>query len=71
MSSLAFGPLAISVSRLLVLLGFVVAVLLDWWLGRRRGVNVEPSLTGMLLVGFVTARTAFVLLYLEDYLIRL
>jgi thiol-disulfide isomerase/thioredoxin len=64
------GPFALSVERLLVLAGFAIALLAGWLLGRRRGLHLEPTLTTMLVLGFVGSRLVFVLLYLEDYLVE-
>lgn len=64
------GPFALSVPRLLVIAGFAIALLVGWLLGRRRGLRLEPTLTGMLVLGFVSSRLAFVLRYLDDYLIE-
>jgi thiol-disulfide isomerase/thioredoxin len=64
------GPFALSVERLLVLAGFAFALLAGWLLGRRRGLPLEPTLTGMLVVGFISSRLVFVLMYLKDYLIE-
>src|SRR5690606_11876665 len=62
------GPVALSIERLLFFIGFVVAVLVGWLVGRRHRIAVEPVLARMLVLGFISARLAFVLLYLEDYL---
>jgi len=66
------GPFALSAERLLVLAGLAVAVLAGWLLGRRRGQSmpVSTTLTGMLVAGFISSRLAFILLYLDDYLIE-
>ncbi|MCW8194743.1 TlpA family protein disulfide reductase [Proteobacteria bacterium 005FR1] len=61
------GPLALSLERLLFFVGFAVALLVGWLVGRRQRVAVEPVLTRMLLLGLVSARLAFVLPYLENY----
>lgn len=62
------GPLALSLDRLLFFFAFGVALLVGWLMGRRQRIPVEPVLTRMLLTGFVSARLAFVFMYLEDYL---
>lgn len=66
--SFALGPFALSLSRLLLLLAFVVALLVGQLLGRRDRVTVEPVLTQMLLGGLLAARLAFVFVYREEYL---
>jgi thiol-disulfide isomerase/thioredoxin len=68
--SVAVGPFALSVDRLVIVSAFLFALLVGWLLGRRRGISVEPTLTGMMLLGVLGARVVFVLLYLEDYLIQ-
>lgn len=63
------GPFALSVERLLVLAGFAIAVLVGWLFSRRRQSDVAPTLITMLVLGFVSSRVVFVLIYLDDYLI--
>lgn len=63
------GPFALSLERLLVLAGFAMALLVAWLLSRRQKPDPAPTLTAMLVVGFLSARVVFVLLYLDDYLI--
>jgi thiol-disulfide isomerase/thioredoxin len=67
---ISVGPFALSPERLLFLIAFMMALLVGWIAGRRNRVAVEPVLTQMLLLGMLSARLAFVLLYLEDYLKR-
>lgn len=65
------GPFALSVERLLVLAGFAIAILVGWLLSRRRRTtDPGPTLTAMLVLGFVSARLVFVLIYLDDYLVE-
>ncbi len=70
MTTIVLGPLAIPPDRLLLVIGFASALLMGWFLGRRRGVSVEPVLTAMLVIGLLGARAIFVLQYLDDYLIN-
>lgn len=63
------GPFALSAERLLVLAGVAMALLVGWLLARRRGQQPASAIIGMLVVGFVSARLMFVLLYLDDYLV--
>jgi len=70
MTTIVLGPLAIPFDRLLLVIGFAAALLAGWFFGRRRGISVEPSLTTMLVIGLLGARAAFVLQYLDDYLIN-
>lgn len=65
--SFTLGPLVISLDRLLFILAFFAALLVGWWVGRRRGVTVEPVLTRMLIFGLIGARLGFVALYWEEY----
>src|SRR5690554_1531305 len=69
MISIDAGPLAISTARLIVIGGFAVALLVGWLIGRRSGSRLEPALTGMAISGLFGARLAFVLLYIDDYLV--
>src|SRR5690606_3530396 len=62
------GPFALSIERLFFFIGFGLALLVVWLVGRRQQIAVEPVLTRMLFFGFISARVAFILLYLEDYL---
>lgn len=64
------GPFALSVERLLVLAGVAVALLVGWLLSRRQSQSPGPTIVNMLLVGFVSSRLTFVLLYLDDYLVE-
>lgn len=66
--STSLGPFALSLERLFFLIAFGVALLVGWLAGRRARVAVEPVLTQMLLLGMLSARIVFVLLYLEDYM---
>lgn len=68
MQSLALGPFALSVDRLLILLAVLAALFAGWISSRRGGRNPEPALLTILLVGIVSARLGFVLRYREDYL---
>jgi len=68
--TIVLGPIAILLDRFLIIAGFGVALLIGWFIGRKRNVAVEPALTLMLLSGFVCARLVFVAQYLEDYLIN-
>ena len=68
--STSLGPFALSLERLFFLIAFAMALLVGWMAGRRARVAVEPVLTQMLLLGMLSARIVFVLLYIEDYLKR-
>ena len=60
------GPFALSAERLLILAGVAVALLIGWLLSRHRGQQPAPVIISMSVVGFVSARLTFVLLYLSD-----
>jgi|SRR5690554_1039768 len=68
MVSFSIGPLAVSTARLLVVMGFALALLVGWLVGRRSGRRVDSLLTGMAISGLLGARFAFVVVYLDDYL---
>lgn len=67
MLSISAGPLVFTPLRLLFFIAFGIALLVGWLYGRGERVTIEPVLTKMLLWGLVSARLAFVLMYLGDY----
>lgn len=67
MLSLSVGPFALSIGRLLLLLVLAVALMVGWLYGRRQKISVEPVITHMLLLGLLSARIGFVLLYRDEY----
>lgn len=68
MQSLALGPFALSVDRLLILLAVLIALFAGWISSRRGGRNPEPALLSILLLGLMGARLGFVLRFGSDYL---
>lgn len=68
MQSLALGPFALSVDRLLLLLAVLAALFAGWISSRRGGRNPEPALLSILLVAVLGARLGFVARFYEDYL---
>ncbi|GAA0791321.1 TlpA disulfide reductase family protein [Marinobacterium sediminicola] len=68
MQSLALGPFALSIDRLLILLAIAVALFAGWISSRRDGRNPEAALITIVLIGILGARLGFVLRYHEDYL---
>lgn len=71
MLSVNLGPLGLSVDRLLIMAAFLVALVVGWLVGRRRGVSrgagIGAVLPDMLLVGLVAARLAFVAQWFDAY----
>lgn len=67
MLSVNLGPLAIPANLALLYLGFFIAWMTGWIIGRKRGVNPESALFNMLLGGALVARIAFVVSYFEQY----
>lgn len=67
MLSVNLGPLAIPVNLALLYLGFFIAWISGWIIGRKRGANPESALFSMLLGGALVARIAFVISYFEQY----
>ena len=67
MDALTLGPLAIPTRVLAPIAGIVAASLIVWWWRRRHAVDADPALWHMLVWGFLAARAAFVLKYLDAY----
>jgi len=68
MPPLQIGPLVLPWSWLLLVVSTVLGLLVGRWWGRRRGIDAEPSLWRVLLVGLVVARLAYVWTYRSAYL---
>ncbi len=68
MQSLALGPFALSVDRLLLLLAVLAALFAGWISSRRGGRNPEPALIAILLIAVLGARLGFVIRFSNDYL---
>lgn len=68
MQSLALGPFALPVDRVLLLLAVLAALFAGWISSRRNKRNPEPALLTILLVGVLGARLGFVLRFSADYL---
>lgn len=66
--SLQIGPLSLPYSVLLTLAAIALGGFVAKRLARRAGIEAEPTLTHMLLVGVVAARLAFVWQWRELYL---
>lgn len=67
MLSLKLGPLAIPTHLAILYAGLLLAWVVGWWLGRKRGANPESSLFNLLLLGLLGARLAFVVRYYDSY----
>ena len=65
--ALQIGPLSLPYSLLLTLVGIALGGFVASRLARAADVEVEPTLTYMLLVGLVAARLAFVLRWRDPY----
>jgi len=65
--SLQVGPLSLPYSILLTMAAIALGGYVARRLGRTAQIEVEPTLTRMLLVGIVSARIAFVLQWREQY----
>lgn len=68
MQSLALGPFALSIDRLLILIAVAVALLAGWISSRRGGRNPDSALITIVLLAFIGARLSFVLRFSADYL---
>lgn len=66
--TLQLGPLTLSFTLLLALAALALGVFAGRWMGRRAGLDVEPLLWRVLLVGIVVARLVFVVQFQDAYL---
>lgn len=67
MDSLTIGPFALPLGPLLLLVAVTAGSFLGKWRGRRLGMEVEPPLWTVLVVGVVAARLVFVAAYWDSY----
>ena len=65
--ALQIGPLSLPYSVLLTMIAIALGGFVANRLARAAGIEVEPTLTYMLLVGLVAARLAFVLRWSDQY----
>jgi len=65
--ALQIGPLSLPYSVLLTMIAIALGGFVANRLARAAGIEVEPTLTYMLLVGLVAARLAFVLRWRDQY----
>lgn len=69
MSGLALGPLVISADQLWLILAFIAALLVGWFISRgNKQARPTDALFSMAFTGLVVARIFFVLRYLPEYL---
>ena len=66
--TLQLGPLTLPFTLLLALAALALGVAAGRWMGRRAGIDVEPLLWRILLVGAVAARLVFVVQFQDAYL---
>jgi thiol-disulfide isomerase/thioredoxin len=64
---LTVGPFSFSINLALIFVFVLVTFIVGIRLGRKRGIDVEPALWKILVIGVVSARLAFVLTYLDIY----
>lgn len=67
MLSVTLGPISIPATLAMLYLGLLAAWFTGWLIARKRGVNPESALFGILLAGGLVARIAFVLRYWDTY----
>ena len=66
--TLQLGPLTLPLTLLLAFAALALGVAAGRWMGRRAGIDVEPLLWRILLVGAVAARLVFVVQFQDAYL---
>ena len=67
MTSIAVGPLSLSIGKVLLIVAFIVALFAGAVAGRRDQVKVGGPLADILLWSLVCARVGFVALYFDHY----
>ncbi|EGQ8442215.1 prolipoprotein diacylglyceryl transferase family protein [Salmonella enterica subsp. enterica serovar Falkensee] len=67
MLSFSLGPLGVSTELAVIYFALIMAWLVGWLVSRKRGANPESAMFTIALVGLVTARVGFVLMYSADY----
>jgi thiol-disulfide isomerase/thioredoxin len=68
MSSVQLGPLALPLAPLVLVVAAALALAVGKRLGRKRGLDAEPALLRMLLLGLLAARLGFVWVWRSAYL---
>ncbi|HEY0288175.1 MAG TPA: TlpA disulfide reductase family protein [Pseudomonas sp.] len=67
MLSFSLGPLALSITHLLLLIALVLATLVGWLVGRKQKINPEKVIFSLFLSGVLIARLSFVIVYWAQY----
>ncbi|SDX46008.1 TlpA disulfide reductase family protein [Marinobacter mobilis] len=67
MLSVNVGPLALSMGQVLLILGFIIALLVGAIAGRKASIPVASPLSDILLAAMLAARIGFVVRYFEHY----
>lgn len=67
MQTVTLGPLGLSLSQLLLVTAFILALVVGAIAGRRTQVPTAGTLSDIFLAAVVSARIGFVLIYLEHY----
>ena len=67
MGAVNVGPFAFSIHAALIVVAVLVSMVVASRAGRRRGIDVEPAIWKILVVGALAGRLAFVLAYFDIY----
>ena len=67
MLTVNIGPLALSVTHVLLMVSLLLATLTGWWVGRKQGQNPERQVFRLLLLALLVARLAFVAVYFKEF----
>jgi thiol-disulfide isomerase/thioredoxin len=67
MLTLTIGTFAIALNHLLLISALILATLVGWRVAKRGGENPESVLFSLFLLGMLSARVSFVLMYWEYY----
>ena len=67
MTSISLGPFALSLSHILLLVAFAVAVITGAIVGRKKRIPIAGTLSDIVFAALAAARIGFVIRYLEYY----